>query len=295
MSLEITRAIRKLGAPMLREVVDEGIRLFERAASGAREQDVHLGILFPFLHLLESIDGVEVALAAASTTSAELILRTTFEALLAVEWVTQDRNFRYAAARVVADIHKRIALTSRYQSGSDRRRQFEAEFSKDALGRHIHLPLEPDAAEKIAGLQSLLNQDHLRDAPVEFDRSRTVQKRTPEFYSLWGGPRNIEGHARKLDRGAQYELLYRQWSAVAHGDVSQRQLGTVEGAPAVRPFRSGGELSTCYVFAATYGLDAIRAILKIYRPEELNGSYPRWYSEKVRTPFGQLSQVKTGA
>jgi hypothetical protein len=111
----------------------------------------------------------------------------------------------------------------------------KATFEKDRFGQHITLPVEQDAEKRIVGLRSLLAKPHLQEAEAEYQRLKN-----PPFYALWGGPRNLEQLALRLNRGGQYEFLYRLWSATAHSEDLQRQLGSRDGSAAVmRGFRRG--------------------------------------------------------
>jgi hypothetical protein len=61
-SAAMTREVRDVGHPVLREVVDEGIRVFERCSATATGRDENIGLLFPFLQLIEMLDATEIEL-----------------------------------------------------------------------------------------------------------------------------------------------------------------------------------------------------------------------------------------
>jgi hypothetical protein len=282
LSLSISKETRAIGAPLLREVIDEGVRVFERCSVTARGSDENAGLLFPYLQLFELLDSLEVALDSAATGS--VLLRASFEALLTVEWVASDPSLRYGAAYVVVDLHRRIKGWERFQHGHDRHKTLKATFEKDELGQHITLPIEQDAEKRIAALRSLLAKPHLQDAEAEYQKLKN-----PAFYALWGGPRTLEQLALRLGRGGQYEFLYRLWSATAHTEDLQRQLGSREGSAAVRPFRSGESLKDEYHFGVFFGLQAMRCLLKHYRPSELDTWFAPWYKRSIRERYLALS------
>ena len=288
LSRAITREVCRVAAPALREVVDEGIRVFQRCSATARGTDEHIGLLFPFLQLTELLDGTDVLLEGGAVVPARLVLRGAFEALLTVEWVARDHPLRYGAAYVVVDIHQRIAGCEQYSQAHPRRDQLLAAIRSDEFGGHVKIPTIKNAAEKAAAYRALLDAPHLRDAATEYERTRKKLS-NPPFYSLWDGPRNIEQLAHRLARAGHYEILYRSWSRTAHAEDVMRQLGEVEGEAAVRPFRSGEGLSTAYTFALSFGLAAIRSVLGFYRPEELKTSFAIWYKKQISGPFKRVS------
>lgn len=288
MSLAISKNVRDVASPVLREVINEGIRVFERCSRSARGHDENLGLLSPFLHLIEMLDGAEVALSAASTTSAKLSLRAAFEALLAVEWICQDQSLRYGAAYVVVEIHRRIASIARFARKHPRRKDFIEIMKSDSVGQTVKVPELKDAAERIQGLQKLLSKPHLKEAADEYERVK-AKIRNPAFYALWSGPQKIDQLAHKLSKGGLYQMLYRVWSRTVHAEDMERQLGYAEGGAVIQVFRSGDDLEECYSFAIAFGLSGIRSLLGFYRPGELDGTFARWYSEHVRDVYMRLN------
>lgn len=79
LSVAETREIRELGRPVLQSVVDTAVGVFERSSQTAGDGDANLGILMPFHHAIEMLDGVEVLLdgscVVASHTPSAVPLR----------------------------------------------------------------------------------------------------------------------------------------------------------------------------------------------------------------------------
>jgi hypothetical protein len=286
----ITRDVRHVGRPLLREVVDEGIRVFERCSKSAKGRDENIGLLFPFLQLIELLDGAEVVLDGSSVVGSNPILRAALEALLTVEWVARDSDLRYGAAYVVCDVHRRITSHQQYAEGHEKRRQLLTALEADDFVVPLAIPLLPDAADKIAGLEALLQAPHLAAAEIEYQATRAKMRGgSPRFHALWDGPGNIEQLAAKLGRAGYYQILYRQWSLTGHADDVLRQLTHVDGAAALRPFRSGTGLGTTYAYAVQFGVYGIRALLKFYRKEELGRSFQTWYKTHVLSAMRALT------
>ena len=78
--------------PLLQEVVNYGLAVFARCSARPDGHDENLAIPLPFHHLLEMIDGVQILIAEAAPVTARLQLRSAFEALLAIEYVTPVRT-----------------------------------------------------------------------------------------------------------------------------------------------------------------------------------------------------------
>jgi len=287
-SLVASANLRNNAGPVLREVVDYGLAAFERCSATAEGHDTPMGVLFPFLHTLEMLDGAEILLNAAADIAATLSLRAAFEALLSMDWVAREDSERRGAAYVVAEVHRRLARMERYDPQTERGKQLRAVLATDEIGKTLLLPDIPDAATDRAEIRTLLDEAHLKDAADEYERVRLTMNRTPEFYALWDGPRDLEQLARQLGRSAYYEILYRPWSGTAHANDLARQLGHIDGAPAITRLRNGSGLGPAYAHAIHIGLQAIEVALTKYRLDELK-SFWTWYKTKISPVYTRLT------
>ena len=158
----------------------------------------------------------------------------------------------------------------------------------DELGRPLQFPEILDGEKDRKEVRSLLDEPHLKDAAQEYDRTKQAMNRTPEFYALWNGPRDLESLARKLGRSAYYEILYRSWSGTAHANDLARQLRHVDEQPAIARLRDGSELVSIYAHAIYIGLQAIQVGLTKYRYDELK-SFWTWYRNNVSAVYKRLT------
>jgi uncharacterized protein DUF5677 len=291
LSLAASADVRGKASPVLREIVDYALKVFQRCSITAEGVDTPMGVLFPFLHFIEMLDGTEVLLDGAVDVPARATLRAGFEALLSMEWVATEDSERRGAAYVVAEVHRRLAWNEKFDQDTERGKQLRAVLDKDDIGKTLTLPASDDPikdAEERAKVRSVLEQPHLKAAAAEYERIKKAGRRTPEFYALWGGPGNLEQLSQRLGRAAYYEILYRLWSGTAHATDLGRQLGLVDGQPAVSRLRSGAGLINLYAHAIYFGLEAIRVALTKYRSEELK-SYYKWYDDKIRPAYKGLT------
>jgi hypothetical protein len=291
LALAQTANLRALAGPALRELIDDGLRVFERCSVSATGADENLGVLFPFLHLVEMLDSVEVQLENSVVGPAFVTLRSAFESYLTVLYVCEHDTPRRGAAWMVTEIHRRIRALDRWDPETQLGKQFRAALRADHAGKEIALPTVSNLASDRSAYVALLDASHLRAAAEEFVRVRTASKRIPKFHALWGGPGDIEQLARHLGKAGQYEVLYRYWSAIAHGELLGRQLGDVNDEPAVTALRNATEMKNVYSHAFSFGFDAANAILKYYRVEEVDGRTRRdWYKNRIRPAYLAVGQ-----
>jgi len=277
-----TAQTRETAGPVLREIIDEGLRVAERCGRSANERDVHLGTVFPFLHLLEMLDGAEVCLGDSVVVPATVLLRAGFEALLTLEYVAREDSVRRGAAFVVVDVHDRIAEYDRLDDRTDRGKAFSANVSRDHAPFTIRLPAEIDLDVRRDSLRKVLAKRHLGEANQEYLRLSKSRRGRPKFYQLFGGPGDLEQLARYLGRSAQYDVFYRQWSRTSHAADLRRQLRPAEdGSAAVSVLRDPRDMVHVYGMAMSLGLAGIHAMLTRYRSGEIEGGvHAVWYKQK---------------
>jgi hypothetical protein len=270
----------------LRELIDESIRGFERCSASAHGSDENLGVLFPFLHLVELLDAAQVLLASSVVDPAFVVLRSAFEGYLTVLYVCETDTTRRGSAWVVSEIHRRLRGLERLDPASQRGKQFRAALKNDPDARDIHIPLLENLEEEREGYLELLKAPHLRFAATEFVRTQQALKKIPKFHALWGGPGDTEQLARHLQRSAQYEVLYRPWSSIAHGENLRRQLKSSQGGAVIAVLRNPSEIRTAYFYAMTFAISALNAMLAYYRPEEIGSTARRgWYESRIRSAY----------
>jgi len=292
LALAMSKQARDVGGPVLREVIDYGLQVFQRCSSVAEGHDTPIGVLFPFLHTLEMLDGAEILLDSCAAAPASVTLRSAFEALLSLLWTAAEDSERRGAAYVVTEIHRRITHINRYDPSTDAGRRFqEALREREDVGVPLP-PLQlPDPEKERAELRAVLGQEHLAAAAAEYERVKAKAGRVRYFFALWDGPTSWELLAKRVGMSSFYEILYRHWSATAHAEDLRRQLTHVGQEPAVRRLRAGEDLIQAYAFGINIGLDAIQALLRRYRPEEMSGPYWAWYRERVSGPYTRLASA----
>ena len=182
LSLAITEQVRRLAGPVLREVVDQGLAVFQRCSVTAKGRDEQLGVLFPFLQAIEMLDGVEVLLDAAASVPAQVVLRAAFEALLTVEYVTEQDTERRATAYVVADIHKRMHSLDRFDPDTPPGKQFAAAMAKDKHGSGVTILSVEDTEGKREGYRKLLAEPLRSPVQLQQQLLHSITLTPPELH-----------------------------------------------------------------------------------------------------------------
>lgn len=276
-----------LACPLLRELVNDGTNVLQRCnvMTAGGDMDVNVAALVLFRHILEVTDGTEVLLAQSCVTAAIPVVRSSFEAALQIEFILSGDETQYrqrALSWMVGHIHERLKVYEMVDPSTQRGREFE----RNMLKRYPDLPakvatVSAAAAREATKLTSLLGKAHLQPVEAEYQ-----QRRPKNWYGLFGGPGNLADLATAVNRRAEYDVLYRQFSRTAHGaDLLRYIARSGSGKAEIRPLRASDGFATLASIAASCVLRSKRMLLGQFRPEE---NYSLWYVREVRDRYNRL-------
>jgi len=290
------KELSNLACPLLKELVNHGTNVFMRCQAEAHdgEQDEHVPIFSSYLHVLEMTDGAEELLSASCVSPAVPLVRSSFEAVLGMEYILEREYRQRAFAWMVGYAHAKLGFYERLDSATPQGRAFAQTIANDRVLNQINLPPEADPKSAADNMRQLLAKPQYQSAEAEYQQLKKRSRRgAPQWFSLFGGPSNLRDLAISLRRGAEYEILCRHWSAIAHGhDVSRFLVPTDTGGEAsIYSLRNAKELPQIALYAASYMLDATRALILRFRPGE-RVSLAQWYVREVRTPLQKLPRTQ---
>jgi hypothetical protein len=267
----------KIAVPLLEEVVNYGTAAFARCLPALKDEEHHVAVLMRQRHALEMVDAVQLQIEAGATGPSRLQLRSAFEALLALEYMlkadTKRRAFAYLVGQTQREIGKHWTLRRKYADLGVPVEQIDHNLA--TFQRRLERP----------GWRET-NEDLMRRAQKRFQKRRHFVP--VEWFSFDGGPNSLPELAAGLGRGKEYDVLYREWSGIAHGsDLDDH----VKRGPAqtmmVRRLRLPLQFETVVSFGVHFALDATKAILFFYRPGEELGFW-EWYRREISGPLGRL-------
>lgn len=274
-------------SPLLIEVVNFGTNALVRAMSyGEGEENLHLAAFALYRHILENTDAIQVLVENGCPATAAPNLRTSFEALLSLEYITEsDDEYRIRSLSWLAGYaRKRLRVYRSLLTSTQLGRDFLRSIEEDKTVRDFPSLPQDQVAEGVERMESLLARDQF----IEIQKEFASFDREPRWFRLFDGPHNVRELARHLERSAQYDVLYRQWSSVVHGeDFSPFIARGPRGEMGVRGLRDLTKTNEVTTFATTFMLDAIRHILKKFHPGETWGN---WYLREVQERYLNASR-----
>jgi hypothetical protein len=279
------KPVIELASSVLQELVNFASNALVRCATSVKgEENEDLAVLSLYRHIMEMTDGVEVLISESSVTPTVPLIRSSFEALISMEYMVED-DAQYVArslAWLVDYLHQRLALYQLLDQSSKKGQDYKQTLSNDKTVRTIPVVAQEHVSQAIANLEQLLARPQLSSIDSDF----TQLKGQRAWHRLYGGPNNTRELAHHVGRGAQYDLLYREWSRVSHAhDFAPFLARTPDSQGAIRGIRDPSDLKTIASFAATFMLEATLALIRKLHPGEDTRT---WYEREVRQGYVQL-------
>lgn len=253
----------------------------------------HGTVLLLVRHVVECLDGVTLLVAKGSAENCGPLLRSAFEAHLGLLHILQADSRNRALAYQVAHAHWKIKLYRRCDADDPIGKQVRSELKGDPLaGVFDRIP--GDLGAMIANLEKMFQRAEYVPIEQEWqDTRKRLGNKDPEWFALFGGPRDVRSLAISLGLGAVYEGLYRSWSDVIHAGSGFKHVGPSDqpGAISIRPIRHPDGLESACTLSAWLAVSTTNALVAAYAPGHQD-AFQRRYAETIRQRHLELCGKK---
>jgi hypothetical protein len=277
-------------SPLLQEEVNYATSAFQRCQESMKGSlpDEPLPTLESFYHVIEMTDGIDALLSQSCVIPTIPLLRSSFEALLAIEYILKEDCQRRAFSWLVCYVHNKIKLYELFDTSTQKGKDFKVTLASDGLDKFANFETIPNIYKSIENLESLLVSPNYVIAEEEYQKLKKTKKGALNWYTLFSGPKNIRELSRYSNHLSEYDLLYRGWSNVIHaGDLTHFLTKTNNNLPGFKTIRNHEDLGQVAKFASTFLIDATKLMINKYRHGE-NQSFGAWYMREIRKPYLSL-------
>ena len=273
--------------PLLDEITNYGTNLYKRATAQKPELLTPDGVPYLiYLHVLEMTDATSEMLRQSTVSPAIPVVRATFESTLALDYLFEADTTNRATAWLVAYLTEQLEWINMMLGTEKAGKQLHEAMQTDTVGVNINLsPYAAIATKQKTDLEALIAKPELAAAVTE--RAEIIRKNPrnqyPNWYNSFGGPINLRGLSKHLNREAQYLVLYKAFSGVAHGQNLRRFITrTASSDPLVRLLRDSSDFHQLASIAVTLALRCTR-ILSEHEKEK--DQFTKWYAAEIRPGF----------
>lgn len=293
---EIAKSVIDVASPTLQETVNFATNLYPRCQTSKTGKKLEaFSLLALFLHVIQSIDAVEVLVSQSCGAPANLVLRSAFEAKLSIEYICEQKSEKRAASWSVKHILQEIEYYKNYNPIDPKGVQFLQNWGEGDWGKVIGPPSLVDASSIIKGLEDKLKKPIYIDVYKDYQQMRKGRSKLPEWYSLYEGPKNLWELSQHLKHGVEYEMFYKAWSKQSHAnDTHHLTLPMPDGTSILGPLRSPLDLVNVSTGGLVIMMNTLMLILKKFRPDEI--SYLRdWHRKEIYDRQMQLLKLSLSA
>jgi hypothetical protein len=290
---EISNVLGRFGN-LIDEAVYFGTHVLKWHLESTRGGDETVPVTLSFRHILELLYCVSLNIRRSLVDPCKLLLRGALESFFGVAYILEADTNRRSMAFMATYANQRMKTYRKLDPSTDQGKEFARLIKKDRIAANMVLTVPPSLVRSsIANLESLLKRPEYKDANAEYQRMRKTGTKNPYWYSLYGGPKNVEKLADHLGLVAMYHILYRQWSSSTHGtDIIHGKISQSEtGHGAILQLRLPTEAQTLTVLAVSLALELYQLFINRYAPDKAN-VYKSWYKKEIRPVYVRLTGEK---
>jgi hypothetical protein len=200
-------------------VVDQVYETYRTSGS-----DTHISPALLLLEYAEPIDGVSILARTGSAKNCVPLIRTGFELQLNIMYMLErdDTSENRCLAYELFHLIKQLKTARRADPESESGKQMRSQIKDESLTDVFDHPTL-DVAAEITDIQKVVDGTRYAVVKSEYERSKAKH-----WYAMWDGPKSIEQLAGVLKMRGRYEVMYRYWSGLAHGESAMKRLTAEE-------------------------------------------------------------------
>lgn len=246
-------------------------------------------LLLLFRHSLETLDAIALLLRAGAVEPCKMLLRGLFECLLSSEYILQQDSPRRALCFLVGYLNWEVGMCQRLNPSTSQGHRFRRKLNKDRVLAGLRLPDGAGGSLREQDLRQVLDQPVFQEVMEEFESLKRRTNRTPIWYSMFDGPRNLESLAAHVELPGLYEYLYRRWSGAVHGlEVFDGKLKGRDGIPYITQLRAIDNAQQVTLHALWLELQHFQSFTRHLLPERLP-DLDQWFFRELQEFYALIS------
>lgn len=284
---------RDIECPEIQEILNQYSSALEEIVNFASRvaiwcaEKIHGGeelapLYLNFRHIFELIDAISVLVKYSCIEPSKNLLRSIFESVLAAKYFLEKDTDVRGTDFMTCCWHHEIKKLRKEDPDDCMHKQLLEAIQKINYMKDEQLPETPNVKEKIKILKDHLNSSEYVESEKEYQRLKKAIGRKPNWYSMHGGPSNLEGLAYHLRVPLEYELQYRDWSGLVHGfDIIMNNIEVIDyDQVLLSQIRLPTDAFEVTKWAMNFGLEIIHCFVGFFVPEKAKETKD-WYSKEI--------------
>lgn len=265
-------------ADKLDDIIDVSSLLLDRyLKKNIMSDDKLVPVLF-FRNALEYVDSVSILVRNSSIEPIKAINRILLENLFQFEYLLEKDVENRSYAFLVWDIKQKLSFYKKIDKDSDGNKPFKKLINKDKLLEDISVLDNISVTSLIQRYSEILKLDGYKEANIEYEKTKKKNKFSPNWYSLYSGPKNVSDLAKNLNRTAHYEIFYREMSNNIHStDIFKNKLVSKHNISYLTKLRNPFEADKVIKDTLNFLMSMVIIFLDELLPEEFE-NFVQWYA-----------------
>lgn len=261
--------------------------------SGKLGGNKEIPLIMTFRNILELMDSISILFRHSSIEPCKNLLRSILESIFVIEYIIKDNSEQRCYNYLTGHYKRKLNIYKKLDPTSEQGKQFRAELKDDELAGGMTIPNIPNLDKMIANIESILNRSEFSSSLAEYNRLKQISRGNPNWFSFFGGPKNIIELARYLKLLGLYNVLYRQFSNNVHGmDVIDRRISAgTPGETLITQIRAPFEAQTIFQLTLSFALRIYKKFVGYYIPEKKE-DLAKWYISEIREKYNEISSRK---
>lgn len=283
MSKVLPKVVIDFVSPLLQETINFATQVYQRCQTSKEgKPDEAYPSLAVYLHIIQMSDSIDVLISNGCAESASLLLRSAFEARLALEYMLEKNIKQRAISWMVKNIIGRIEELENFDPTHPKGKEFRNTFEREGIGKIATFPVIPNLSDAIRKLKENLEKPGYAEAYVEYTAMVKKGRKYPEWYSFFNGPKNLKELAEYQKQGYVYQTFYASWSRMSHvKDAAHLTLLLEDRTNVLGPIRNPMNSIHIGARALSVLLETTKLMINKYRPYE-SSKFDNWYGKEVR-------------
>jgi hypothetical protein len=239
------------------------------------------------MQLTSMLDAVDILMRAGAVHASFAQIRIAFEVSLQIQWMLQKNLNERAVYYYVGEVRRQRIWGLRAQAKTPEYNQF----IKD-LGFASYPGFEQEGASHAKQADTILALPEYASADAAFEAYKKKTKRPyePAWYKVLGVG-SVAAMASQIGRRAEYAIFYSKGSEVVHSSTYKDHFKFGPKGATVTPVRNVREAHIAFENIFSTALQAFRAILEFYRPDELP-AFAQTFTIEWRDAYRSIKRLK---
>jgi len=277
--------------PLLNEFINYGTWLLRRCYDEAvRRNQIYFPVLSLYHHILESVDGVRILVGQAALSASIPLMRSTFEASVAIEYLLEDEKSytERSVAWMTEYYREKMRIIERLNPSTPKGTAYNQAKQRDLWINDVEMPDQSIVQGNLDYFQKKISESPYKEMNDLFESAKT-KKGYPRWYELLGGGQNFRSLMERVGRDGQYDPFYGLWSGKIHAsDVSMFSFSMTDEEN-LRPLRGGNSIIIAMHVVSMISWSTT-LILRHFRKGERE-VFGEWYIKNIHPLTVQLRNI----